>query len=54
MASEKTQVRGFRLKTSTIQAIDALAKSIDRKPNWYVQRVLDKHIESKINQKQTK
>jgi hypothetical protein len=46
MSSEKTRVKTYRIKISTIDAIDELCKKADRKHNWYVQKILDNYLQN--------
>jgi len=46
MAVEKTKVKSYRLKLSTIEAINELCLKADRKHNWFVQKILDAYINS--------
>ena len=45
MAAEKTKIKTYRIKISTLEAIDELCKKQERKHNWYVQKILDSYLE---------
>lgn len=47
MATEKTEVRSIRAKKSVWKELDKLAERDDRKPNAYIRRLFEKHIEEK-------
>jgi hypothetical protein len=51
MAAQKTKVKTYRIKVSTLDEIDELCKKVERKHNWYVQKILDNYLE---NLKKTK
>ena len=53
MAVEKTKVKSYRLKISTIEAINELCIKSDRKHNWYVQKILDSYLQKLKNQQTT-
>lgn len=42
---KKTKLKTYRLKISTIDFLSEYSNKIDRKPNWLVQKILDKFIE---------
>lgn len=52
MAAEKTKVKSYRLRESTLQAIDEMAAKSERKHNWVVQKILDMYIQNKKNKDQ--
>jgi hypothetical protein len=49
MAAEKTKVKTYRLKISTLDAINELCLKAERKHNWYVQKILDTYLENLKN-----
>jgi hypothetical protein len=51
MAAEKTKVKTYRIKVSTLEEIDALCGKMDRKHNWLVQKILDSYIAKVKTQK---
>lgn len=46
MAAEKTKVKTYRIKISTLDAINELCLKSERKHNWYVQKILDTYLEN--------
>jgi hypothetical protein len=46
MAAQKTKVKAYRIKISTLDAIDELCRKVERKHNWYVQKILDNYLEN--------
>lgn len=46
MAAEKTKIKTYRLKISTLDAINELCLKSERKHNWYVQKILDTYLEN--------
>lgn len=46
MTVEKTKTKTYRIKISTLNAIDELCIKSDRKHNWYVQKILDNYLQN--------
>jgi hypothetical protein len=46
MTAQKTKVKAYRIKISTLDAIDELCRKVERKHNWYVQKILDNYLEN--------
>ena len=51
MAAERTKLKTYRLKESTIEAINEMALMAERKHNWVVQKILDMYIQKKMQNK---
>ena len=49
MAAEKTKLKTYRIKISTLDAINELCLKAERKHNWYVQKILDTYLENLKN-----
>ena len=54
MKSEKSKLKTYRLKISTIDFLSEYSAKIDRKQNWLVQKILDKFIEKITTKNQNK
>ena len=49
MKAEKSKLKTYRLKETTLNFLSEYSKKIDRKQNWLVQKILDKFVEQSIN-----
>jgi predicted DNA-binding protein len=45
MPAEKTKIKSFRLKVSTLEQLSKICLKSDRKVNWYVQKILDAYLQ---------